>query len=277
MKAIETRYNGHRFRSRTEARWAVFLDALNVKYEYESEGYELRDGQRYLPDFYLPNEACFVEIKGAEPTVEEWIKAGELAFSTQKFVNVLIGQPGRHQVRVIRPSKRVSDPALAWLDLAPEPDLLRLVLYEMKRRGYAVDDGIPRPSYEAAYASRRYSVSEPTKVHYEIDFDDATGRLAIWRAYLMVRSGSEVFDERYGLFGFTEHLETVCSFRPMDPSGGSYEHARIASEIRWSPATYEAITRAKAARFEFGETPEAPRAAVSPLPAGFWANEGEES
>ena len=27
-KAIETRYAGHRFRSRLEARWAVFFDAL---------------------------------------------------------------------------------------------------------------------------------------------------------------------------------------------------------------------------------------------------------
>ena len=28
IKAIETVYNGYRFRSRLEARWAVFFDAL---------------------------------------------------------------------------------------------------------------------------------------------------------------------------------------------------------------------------------------------------------
>lgn len=51
IKAIETEYNGYRFRSRLEARWAVFFDALGVKYEYEPEGFELPSGKRYLPDF----------------------------------------------------------------------------------------------------------------------------------------------------------------------------------------------------------------------------------
>lgn len=51
IKPIETVYNGYRFRSRLEARWAVFFDSLNVDYEYEPEGFDLGDGQRYLPDF----------------------------------------------------------------------------------------------------------------------------------------------------------------------------------------------------------------------------------
>lgn len=51
MKAIETYYNGYKFRSRLEARWAVFFDALGVKYEYEPEGFDLGDGMYYLPDF----------------------------------------------------------------------------------------------------------------------------------------------------------------------------------------------------------------------------------
>ena len=51
FKAIETEYNGYRFRSRLEARWAVFFDALGIDYEYEPEGYELPSGKRYLPDF----------------------------------------------------------------------------------------------------------------------------------------------------------------------------------------------------------------------------------
>ncbi len=51
IKPIETYYNGYRFRSRLEARWAVFFDALGVKYEYEPEGFVLPDGSCYLPDF----------------------------------------------------------------------------------------------------------------------------------------------------------------------------------------------------------------------------------
>jgi hypothetical protein len=63
IKAIETRYNGYRFRSRLEARWAVFFDALGVKYEYEPEGFKLPNGIQYLPDFWLPQSRSWVEIK----------------------------------------------------------------------------------------------------------------------------------------------------------------------------------------------------------------------
>lgn len=51
IRPIETIYNGYKFRSRLEARWAVFFDALGVKYEYEPEGFLLPSGKRYLPDF----------------------------------------------------------------------------------------------------------------------------------------------------------------------------------------------------------------------------------
>ena len=37
IKPIETVYNGYRFRSRLEARWAVFFDAAGIEYEYEPE------------------------------------------------------------------------------------------------------------------------------------------------------------------------------------------------------------------------------------------------
>lgn len=51
IKAIETNYKGYRFRSRLEARWAVFFDRMGMRWEYEPEGFELPDGTRYLPDF----------------------------------------------------------------------------------------------------------------------------------------------------------------------------------------------------------------------------------
>ena len=63
IKAIETVYNGYRFRSRLEARWAVFFDALGIEYEYEPEGFALQNGSCYLPDFFLPEIGIYVEIK----------------------------------------------------------------------------------------------------------------------------------------------------------------------------------------------------------------------
>ena len=63
IKAIETSYKGYRFRSRLEARWAVFFDALGAEWEYEKEGYDLGEHGLYLPDFWLPRLGIFVEIK----------------------------------------------------------------------------------------------------------------------------------------------------------------------------------------------------------------------
>ena len=40
IKSIETNYKGYRFRSRTEARYAIFFDELGIKWEYELEGFK---------------------------------------------------------------------------------------------------------------------------------------------------------------------------------------------------------------------------------------------
>ena len=74
IKAIETSYKGYRFRSRLEARWAVFFDALGIKWEYEKEGFDLGDGLRYLPDFWLPDHLWFVEVKAIPPVDDELAK-----------------------------------------------------------------------------------------------------------------------------------------------------------------------------------------------------------
>ena len=67
VRAITTRYKGYNFRSRLEARWAVFFDHLGVRWDYEPEGFELGNGLRYLPDFWLPDAKMWVEIKPGEP------------------------------------------------------------------------------------------------------------------------------------------------------------------------------------------------------------------
>lgn len=61
--AIQTHYAGRVFRSRLEARWAVFFDALNVEWKYEDQGYEVA-GKRYLPDFFIPSINAWCEVKG---------------------------------------------------------------------------------------------------------------------------------------------------------------------------------------------------------------------
>lgn len=78
IKSIDTIYNGYKFRSRLEARWAVFFDEMGFEYEYEPEGFKLLDDESrkvmwYLPDFLLRTKGfrtaedvseIYVEVKG---------------------------------------------------------------------------------------------------------------------------------------------------------------------------------------------------------------------
>jgi len=70
IKAINTKYDGNLFRSRLEARWAVFFNQLGINYEYEKEGYVV-NGKWYLPDFYLPQNRWFIEVKGGNKPVDK--------------------------------------------------------------------------------------------------------------------------------------------------------------------------------------------------------------
>lgn len=91
IKAIETTYKGYRFRSRLEARWAVFFDHIGWEWEYEPEGFELGVGVRYLPDFKIGS--VFIEIKAQTPTTDEMRKAWLLAKATDTAVLFGIGLP----------------------------------------------------------------------------------------------------------------------------------------------------------------------------------------
>lgn len=61
--AIQTVYKGYKFRSRLEARWALFFDAMKFQWDYEPEGFDLGATGWYLPDFYLHDFSAWVEIK----------------------------------------------------------------------------------------------------------------------------------------------------------------------------------------------------------------------
>lgn len=81
IAAIETVYAGCRFRSRLEARWAVFLDRMGVEWRYEPQGWAMSDGTEYLPDFWLPRVAVNVEVKGSDeqlakglPKIESYVR-----------------------------------------------------------------------------------------------------------------------------------------------------------------------------------------------------------
>ncbi len=95
---IPTKYNGYHFRSRTEARWAVFFDALGIRYEYEKEGFKLPSGY-YLPDFWLPDQEFWVEVKPTLLYEGDEEKCVELATQTERSVLLFQGTPGDEEVK----------------------------------------------------------------------------------------------------------------------------------------------------------------------------------
>lgn len=97
IQAIETIYDGYRFRSRLEARWAVFFHEAGIQYEYEPEGFNLPKRGYYLPDFYLPQFGAYVEIKplSVSPEDEEIAKDKliELFYGTSGITMLIKGDP----------------------------------------------------------------------------------------------------------------------------------------------------------------------------------------
>lgn len=96
IKAIETRYKGYRFRSRLEARWAVFFDHLGVRWQYEPEGFDLsKHGLGYyLPDFFLPDLNYWIEVKPASVQDDAaYEKLGWVAAATGADGLVVAGEP----------------------------------------------------------------------------------------------------------------------------------------------------------------------------------------
>lgn len=70
IKAIETEYNGYKFRSRLEARWAVFFDSIGMEYVYKPDPVYIGTTP-YQLDFYLPESKQYFEVQGMYVNLEE--------------------------------------------------------------------------------------------------------------------------------------------------------------------------------------------------------------
>lgn len=110
MRPIETNYKGFRFRSRSEARWAVFHDTIQINWRYEEQGFDL-DGTCYLPDFWVPDWNAWIEIKGPKPTPEEVDKCRLLSEASGKLVLLISGVPWIEGERTLDDVMLFSEPA----------------------------------------------------------------------------------------------------------------------------------------------------------------------
>jgi hypothetical protein len=106
IRAIETHYAGYRMRSRLEARWAVFFDALAIPWQYELEGFHVGENC-YLPDFWLPRLQLWAEVK---PDLEAVKKNEALYAAFVRSINqpllLLVGTPDLTTYSLMRPARR---------------------------------------------------------------------------------------------------------------------------------------------------------------------------
>ena len=75
FRSKEFCYAGQTMRSSWEVKFAKHLDEQGIIYEYEPRSFQLSNGTRYIPDFFLPTENLWIEIKGRmERTSEDKMK-----------------------------------------------------------------------------------------------------------------------------------------------------------------------------------------------------------
>lgn len=94
VRAVPTVHRGVQMRSHLEARWASVLDTAGIRWEYEPQVIPLGQARGkwlggYLPDFWLPDQRIWLEVKG--PHMERIEKTRALARRLGKDGLVLLG------------------------------------------------------------------------------------------------------------------------------------------------------------------------------------------
>lgn len=102
-ESVPTDYAGIRFRSRLEARWAVFLATAGIEWRYEPRTLAIHVPRRHrlipwLPDFWLPHSAQLAEVKGFM-YADGFRRIRDIAHGTKYDVVILGHIPGPFDTR----------------------------------------------------------------------------------------------------------------------------------------------------------------------------------
>ncbi len=79
------------YTTKLEAKWAVFFDNLNIKYDYEPRRKNVLSGKVYIPKFYLHKYDIFADIHPQKKETAELEK--EYKFATQNNLLIIFGEP----------------------------------------------------------------------------------------------------------------------------------------------------------------------------------------
>jgi hypothetical protein len=118
--AIPTRYNGVKFRSRLEARWAAFFEQCGWPWEYEPF-----DLEGWIPDFLIKGASpCLVEVKPItwrHTSDERWKQSLSMAAKAHAFET-----DDRIETEIMVRLKQAECPDGDWASLHERAGSLRL-------------------------------------------------------------------------------------------------------------------------------------------------------
>ncbi len=235
IAAIETVFRGYRFRSRLEARWAVFFETLGIDFDYEPEGFDLGETGYYLPDFYLPGLRLWLEIKPQAPSHDEMWKAKTFTELSGENMAILHG--------------RLTMPTMDYFDNIPL-NMSTCTYDAMIFYGSLVN--VPEwKVFLMGYTSLAEWIRDMG--HQADDFDGTieSARALRRKDYeIQAALGNEKLATRHQYGVYSNHNVWVCLDRAYLLSDkGMYGEYGL---DRLLPAAYQ---RAQQARFEHGETP----------------------
>lgn len=146
MKGLDTFFDGYNFRSRLEARWAAYFKYVGIRYSYEALGVEIEKGSKYLPDFYLPDQKAWVEVKFEALKPFSYEQAKDLVIESNTPLIILDGDPTCTAYEQIKPDGD-GGVYIEQINLIPQDDKSFLSpsyldgeeVYEMKGYQHIID------------------------------------------------------------------------------------------------------------------------------------------
>jgi len=262
IRAIETEYAGYCFRSRLEARWAVFFDQMGYDWVYEPEGYERRAPVWKVDDSGEPVKDSGEPVEdddSGEPVEDDdwsrgWIQIGETVVDRYLPDFVLRWGSGEQ----------------TFAEVKGDPEALRR---EWKVHADRHDFGGILPKFADSVGSRRGllllgEIPDATEgvLHFHPILQHHKGLTRSW--FTFDRDGITIL--RRG--EFLESLEPLREESGLESDGKHWLIETRQLVLQTDPASNQrggwhyrsvrdAYLAARQARFEHGETPARPKRA----------------
>lgn len=133
IKAIPTTYRGMQFASALEADWAATFDFFGWEWEYEPNGILVDNNEWYRPDFYLPTQRVWCEVKGLHNQRIDKPSKLQAALSRDSFDwdadLVVILRPSR-------PGKHIPGETSWWENAINGQDIVMILCPECDHHGF---------------------------------------------------------------------------------------------------------------------------------------------